>query len=158
MWLFDHKRKKKEKEEEAIAARQELIKELSKPLCQQKNGPGHLWEDFPPVIFYHSFGTAPYILVQESYVCRICGTRKDVNLEKLTWPHSIKSDVFNEALHEVEKKYKNLCKPASVVEDMINDAILVDRQRLKIWKQLHAPEEEKTTTHYEIKLKSTEGH
>lgn len=37
-------------------------------------------------------------------------------------------------------EYADLIKPRAVVEDMIEDAIHVDRQKLQIWKQLHAPE------------------
>lgn len=138
MGLFS--RRREQKEQEQLAREHEaLIEELSKPPCQQKGG-HHLFRDFPPVTAYawNGMDTASYIELRESYVCVFCGERVTKTLEKITYTHS-SYDEFFKKYDEFKDKYKDIVKPMGIVEDMINDAIMVDRQKLMYWEQLHAP-------------------
>jgi hypothetical protein len=49
----------------------------------------------------------------------------------------------------MEEQYKDLIKPGAIVEDMVNDAILVDRETLKYWDQIHNIGEQKKETEEE---------
>ena len=101
---------------------------------------GHMWRDFPPVLHYDTNKPKPYIKVVESYVCCICHKREDVVLEKTTYGSDVSvSHIMNE-VDSVKKRYKDMLQPIARVEDMIQDAIHVDRQKLQCWEKLHAPE------------------
>lgn len=141
----------KRRKEQAAAAREheELIKELSKPLCQQKGSKGHFYRDFPPYIIWNFDGDNPYIKIKEPYVCCYCHERVDKILQSYSWNHHVKWDQFDKALEQIKKEYKDIIKPIAVVEDMVNDAIMVDRQKLNIWDNLHTAMPQKQETEEE---------
>ena len=137
MGLFNRKKLEQQRQEEE---HQKIIEELSKPICQRKNG-NHMWRDFPPYLTYKWNGpkNQSVISIIEKYVCVFCHEIKVKTLEEWTYQYYPQKDFFEE-LESYEKKYKNLLKPRVIVEDMINDAIMVDRQKLQMWDQLHAAE------------------
>ena len=98
----------------------------------------HKWRDFPWYIQATYFaGTRRFELkIIEPYVCVHCKERKDVVL------HHVERDGYswNDAeklLAECWEKYGEHCQDRPIVEDMINDMQLVDRQYLEILKSLH---------------------
>lgn len=133
MGLFN--RKKKETEQ----ACENIIEELSKLPCERKGGK-HLYRDFPPYITYEWHGSfeQSYITLTEPYVCVYCGKRIDKPLEKRTLTGSTYEE-FSNTCKEFKKQYKDIAKPVGVVEDMVEDAIMLDRKKLMFWDQIHAP-------------------
>lgn len=125
----------------------ELLEELLKPPCQRKGG-DHKWRDFPAYLAFH---TSPQTVIEirEPYVCIYCGLRNDVNLQTMVWNNRLKKSDFEAELDRVQNEYKDLLKPRAIVEDMVNDAIMVDRETLKYWDQIHGLAEEKKETEEE---------
>lgn len=98
----------------------------------------HKWQDFPWYIQATYF--APYrrfdLKIIEPYVCVHCKERKDIVL------HHVERDNYSwdeseNLLDECWEKYGEHCKDRPIIEDMINDMQLVDRQYLEILKSLH---------------------
>ena len=99
----------------------------------------HKYKDFP----WYTDGTYNYetkvldVSVIEPYVCIHCGHRKNVVLD-----HFCR---FFEEFEEAENfyndfqdgKYANMIEKKAIVEDMINDMVLVDRQYIEIYRRLH---------------------
>lgn len=117
MGLF--KRKKKGEEQPV---------EIYKPkTCQ------HKWRDFPWFIEYgrrvNGYSYKYFVTVYEPYVCIYCKERKNVPLENF---ESSNYTSIETEKRRFENEYKDYIKPRAVVEDMINDMQLVDRQWLKI--------------------------
>ena len=123
--------------EEEERRKKELLEELAKPPCQQKGG-SHLWRDFPAFIQWKT-GKNGYIKVMEPYICTYCHERDDRLLEKTEYSN-LSQQRLDEIIDKLMAEYPDLIKPRVVVEDMVEDAIHVDRMRLKIWEQLHTPE------------------
>lgn len=102
---------------------------------------GHLWQDFPWTIedkyerdnFYNS-----RIEIVEYYVCRICHEIKRVRIG--TYYNNCKRSIHDEKVEQLKKEYAEQIKPAPVVQDMIQDMIHVDEERLKIWENIHKGE------------------
>ena len=112
---------KKEKEQKPIAIK-----------CE------HKWQDFPWYMqAIYSADTREFeIKLIEPYVCVHCKKRKDVVLHRIeranySW------DEAKELVDECWEKYGQYCKDRPIIEDMINDMQLVDRQYLEILKNLH---------------------
>ena len=122
----------KKKKQEQAQAHDEIIQELLKPPCQRAGGQ-HKWRDFPAYINYDSYSVS----VCEPYVCIYCGERKNVALERVTWNGGVKRGELQREIERMQTEYKDLVRPKAIVEDMVNDAILVDRETLKYWGQLH---------------------
>lgn len=120
------KRFKKEQQEEPI--------EVKTP-CELF---GHNWRDFPAYIEYEYHNNWFEIKIIEPYVCTICHTRDNIVLLKQEEYGSRK--VFDRVLKEIEEENKTIIKPRAVVNDMVNDAIRVDRLKLECWDKLHIPE------------------
>jgi hypothetical protein len=113
----------------------------------------HLYRDFPPVIYYTNRPGDCYIAVRETYVCVMCGDKREVTLEKQTWDHQPSDKLFEKALEEMQNKYKGWAQPIARVNDMIQDAIYVDRERLRIWEMLHKPDkQEENAVKYTLQL------
>ena len=131
---------KRKKQEPVEPSAEELLfqEELSKPVCQRKGGK-HMWRDFPPYITY-SFknGGSSMIKILEPYVCTFCNEVRKEILENWSFEGYEKKEFFEE-YHRLQRKYKDILQPEIVVMDMVHDAILVDRQKLMFWDQLHAP-------------------
>lgn len=141
MGIFSRKKKK----ETAPAKVEDIIVDPCKMF-------GHIYKDFPPYIRYSWGGNDGngVIKIEEYYVCHRCHNRKKVTLEEWSYSNSNREHFFSE-LEQMKKEYANLLKPQAVVEDMINDMIYVDEQKLKYWEQLHAPEPPKTDE-FEFKI------
>lgn len=136
MWPFS-KRKKTEETPKVIEPRP----------CQ------HKYKDFP----WYTDGTYNEntkvldVSIIEPYVCIHCGHRKDVVLDHF-------SRIFGK-FEEAEKfyddfqdgKYTNMIEKKAVVEDMINDMVLVDRQYIEIYMRLHGEESNKNEK-FEVNL------
>ena len=98
----------------------------------------HKWRDFPWYIkatYYDSVRRFELQII-EPYVCIHCKERKDVVLHEVvrnnsSWKH------VEELLAECEEKYGEHCQSRPVIEDMIHDMQLVDRQYLKIAESLY---------------------
>lgn len=98
----------------------------------------HKWKDFPWYItaFYYEDTNAFDLKIIEPYVCIHCKERKDVVL------HSVSRANFSwkqasKLLEECEEKYGEFCQPRPIVEDMIHDMQLIDRQYLEIAESLY---------------------
>lgn len=139
MFLSRKKRQEEEANRRYEEEHQKILEELSKPPCQRQGGQ-HMWRDFPPYISFTWEGNGRgNIEIIEKYVCTLCHKTTTKTLESLKYA-DYKRDLFFKDLEETQKKYKDFIKPRAIVEDMVNDAIMVDRQKLKFWDQLHAPE------------------
>ena len=94
----------------------------------------HKWQDFP-WIFTYVYDTRPggglYITITEPYVCIYCKKRKNVVLLEETY-HGIGKKEMLQIIRDKQEEYKDHIKPEAIVEDMINDFQLVDREWLKI--------------------------
>ena len=97
---------------------------------------GHLYKDFPAYMEYgiERDENCYFLRVTEPYVCRVCGKRID---KVLISKQYTKSNGFNDIVEKHKEELADILKPQAIVEDMINDAILVDRERLKYWEQIH---------------------
>lgn len=102
----------------------------------------HTWKDFPWYMRgeWITYGVGQQngeftLKISEPYICVHCKKRKDVDLLNLT-KMNISLKEANDILDTYEKRYKDELKPIPVVEDMINDYILVDREKLEIVEKL----------------------
>lgn len=91
----------------------------------------HKYRDFPWYVegsydndYYHY-----KIYVKEPYVCVWCGDRKDKVLQHIERTGS-KEDCLKE-LEALKKEYKSYVMRRAIIEDMINDMQLVDRDYLR---------------------------
>lgn len=137
MGIFSNRRRIKELEDKIARAEGEVEVEM-RPPCEVF---GHNWRDFPPFLTYSWQGETgeSYIKIHEYYVCTCCHKREAKTLLSRTY-RGYKQDYFFDAIKELKKEYKDILKPEAIVEDMVNDAIMVDRQKLKFWDQLHSPD------------------
>ena len=98
----------------------------------------HKWQDFPWYMqaTYYA-GTREFeIKLIEPYVCVHCKERKDVVLHRVE-RENYSWDDAEKLVDECWEKYGQYCKDRPIIEDMINDMQLVDRQYLEILKSLH---------------------
>lgn len=97
----------------------------------------HTWIDFPWFIRHkwapNSYGDKGIstLSVYEPYVCVHCKKRNDVLLYQES-EDGISVKRHWEKLKEWEEKYKDHIMPRPIVEDMINDAIYVDKGKIAI--------------------------
>ena len=145
------KTKKRIKELEAKIAEQETIAEIKSP-CELF---GHNWRDFPPFLEYDWNGRSNHstIVIKEYYVCTCCH-KKETKILLSRQYQGYDQDYFFDQVKELKEEYKDILKSEAIVEDMVNDAIMVDRQKLKYWDQLHAPEPPAKEP-FELKIKET---
>lgn len=103
---------------------------------------GHLWQDFPWIIEDKYDRDDSYYMsrieIKEYYVCRICHEIKKVTIG--TYCDNCKRSEHNEKVARLKQEYAEQIKPIPVVQDMIQDMIHVDEERLKIWENLHKGE------------------
>ena len=98
----------------------------------------HKWKDFP----WYMSGKYNYetryatLEIVEPYVCIHCKERKDVVLHSIARANYDWEDT-KELLDTADKLYGKYCEPRPVVEDMINDMQLVDREYLKFAELIH---------------------
>lgn len=101
---------------------------------------GHNWRDFPAYVdFTWDSKETSKITIIEPYVCTCCHQRLDKVLLSRSYT-GYSEERFYDELEEYKKEYKEIIKPKGIVEDMVQDAIMVDRARLKYWDSLHMPE------------------
>ena len=123
MWPFSKRLKKSEKK-------------VYVPTVRECN---HKYKDFP----WYTDGKYDYntkvleVSVKEPYVCIHCGHRKDVVLDHFSriFYDFAEADKFYEDFQN--SHYTDKMQPRIIVEDMINDMVLVDRQYLDIYMKLH---------------------
>ena len=103
----------------------------------------HKYRDFP----WYTDGTYNYdtkvldVSVIEPYVCIHCGHRKNVVLDHFCriFEEFGEAEKFYDDFQDGE--YTNMIEKKAVVEDMINDMVLVDRQYVDIYMKLHQSQE-----------------
>lgn len=129
MGLF---KKKKQEEKEPV---------VIKTPCEMF---GHIYQDFPWIIEDKYDPRNPQykscIEIYEPYVCRVCHKTKMVKLQ--SYYENIKRAEHDEKVKQLEKQFATQLKPAPIVYDMINDMILVDKEKLKAWEKVISPQEE----------------
>lgn len=109
---------------------------------KNKNSPlpsppcNHKWKDFPWYIESTLFDNGKLLVeIIEPYVCIYCKKQKNIILKKITRSNITRSGA-NELICELEEKYKDFIKDEAVVNDMINDMILVDREYLRLYEEV----------------------
>lgn len=96
----------------------------------------HKWKDFPWYIDAVLYGGSElHVKIVEPYVCIYCKKRKDVILKEQTHLNYTVSKAYDFIL-SLEEKYKDFIKDEAVVNDMINDMILVDREYLRLYEEV----------------------
>ena len=97
----------------------------------------HKYQDFPWYMekSWNSYYRRLQIKIIEPYVCIYCHQRKNVTLLDDEWS-SIPIAKRDEIIEIVTQKYSDHLQPKAIVEDMVNDMQLVDRQWLEIANQL----------------------
>ncbi|MBQ9613065.1 MAG: hypothetical protein IJV14_10865 [Lachnospiraceae bacterium] len=107
-------------------------KENKKPVCI------HKWKDFPPYLVYST--TNMLVQIIEPYVCVYCKERKDVYLLNECWKgEGIYSySHFQQVVKQYQDTYKDILRPRVIVEDMVHDEMLVDREHLRILEDIRS--------------------
>ena len=111
------------------------LKNSDKPVEFKCN---HKWQDFPwymQATYYEDTRKFEIKLI-EPYVCVHCKERKDVILHHLERDNYSWDDA-EKLVDDCWVKYGKYCKDRPIIEDMIHDMQLVDRQYLEILKNLH---------------------
>ena len=110
---------------------------------------GHTWKDFPAYMIanWKSSIREGTVSIVEPYVCLCCKERKDITLFDGEYSCAKQSN-FQEIVDFIYNKHKAILQPQHIVEDMINDTIYVDREKLDAWERLHGKREKE-----EFKLK-----
>jgi len=142
--------------DELAEAYKEAIKPVAPPPCT------HTWLDFPWYLD-HSWkpGHDNYnpdigestLTIYEPYVCVHCQKRKDVRLYSERETGVTAKRHWNKKA-EWEEQYKDHLKPKPIVEDMINDAVMVDKGKVAIVAKLRGikDEERKDKNQYRVEL------
>lgn len=96
----------------------------------------HTWQDFPWYILQHYTSTdkTSILEIYEPYVCIHCGERMDKKLfnEKIV---GVSLREHTDRKKALESHFKEYIKPQPIVEDMIYDMQLVDRERIDKFKK-----------------------
>lgn len=96
----------------------------------------HKWQDFPWYIEGVYNNNVQTTTITEPYVCVHCGKRKNVILFENT--RRVKSFEEGSKIYEdIRGIYAEHIEDRAVVEDMIADMQLVDRDYLKYWNIVH---------------------
>lgn len=94
----------------------------------------HLWKDFPWYAEgeYNDDTGNLYLQITEPYVCVRCKKRKDVKL--YDWHGYFKTkEEADKKFRRIQEQYTDYLKDRPIIEDMINDYQLVDREALAIF-------------------------
>jgi phosphoketolase len=94
-----------------------------------------------------------YCKIIEPYVCTMCQKREDRILLRRELTNYKPRDFFDYA-EKLKEEHAYMLKPEAEVMDMVNDAMMVDRQKLKFWDSLHAPEAPTEKEEFEFKIPS----
>lgn len=111
---------------------------------------GHTWKDFPAYMttIWDRHGESS-ITITEPYVCLCCKQRKDVPLLHFQY-YNINRNTLTDIKQQYEQEYASILKPRGIIEDMINDVIYVDREKLDAWERLHGNAPEKKEFKFKI--------
>ena len=99
----------------------------------------HTWKDFPWYLmstYYPSEDLSEHVII-EPYVCAHCKERKNIELLHVK-RYTFTRKAFDDLIGTYNEAYKNQLAPKPVVEDMINDFIYVDREKLDILEKLRS--------------------
>lgn len=98
----------------------------------------HKWQDFPWILHgdYDPVRHTEHITLTEPYVCIHCGKRKDVKLYELL-RSAMSRDEAEKLYDTIYSKFSDRIEHAAIVEDMIADMQLVDREYLKYYNIVH---------------------
>lgn len=104
----------------------------------------HVWKDFPWYIegVYDLDYNAETITIYEPYVCVHCKERKDVILLKVNRYVENRKE-GSKILGGYIDEFKSYLVSRPIVEDMINDFIYVDREKLELLENLYKISKEK---------------
>lgn len=127
MCLF---RKKKRQEDPALA-----MLETMKCLHKFQDFPWYIEGLFKFCDYDFNYGKQT-ISIYKPYVCIHCKERKDVLLQEMHNAHMTEAE-GDQWYNAVRKQYAEHIKPRPVVEAMINDMQLVDREYLELAKLYH---------------------
>ena len=94
----------------------------------------HTWKDFPWYInfVYNTYTSELKVCIYEPYVCVHCKKREDICLDTYVRTNIPSVEKAREEVSKIEKNLEGHTKPRVLVEDMINDYIYVDREKLGI--------------------------
>lgn len=94
----------------------------------------HTWKDFPWYThsIYNAYTSNLEVQIYEPYVCIHCKERKDIRLDTYIRTNIPSLEKAHEEVSRIEKDLEGHAKPRVLVEDMINDYIYVDREKLGI--------------------------
>lgn len=96
----------------------------------------HKYKDFPAYLVYTYRDRSLNLKIQEPYVCIYCKKRKYITLVEHN-VSGISKEESGAIIKQAEREYQSILKPQGIVEDMVNDFIMVDRQYLEIADSLH---------------------
>ena len=100
----------------------------------------HKWKDFPWYIqrdVERDYNSTTYLIrVWQPYVCVKCKERRDESLETVKVQTRNARDEYYERMLE---DYKDKVLPIAVVEDMVKDEQLVDREYLRLMDDFQNP-------------------
>lgn len=111
---------------------------------------GHTWKDFPAymTMVWDKYGESSITII-EPYVCLCCKQRKDIPLYHFH-RYNMTRNTLADMKQQLEQEYASILKPRAIVEDMINDAIYVDREKLDAWERLHSDTKKKEEFKFRI--------
>lgn len=111
---------------------------------------GHTWKDFPAYMtaIWTKYGESS-VTITEPYVCLCCKQRKDVPLLHFQY-YNISRNTLADIKRQYEQEYASILKPRGIIEDMINDVIYVDREKLDAWERLHSNTKKKEEFKFKI--------
>lgn len=110
-------------------------KKIDPPVLIEPLPCNHKWYDFPPFLDYTLSQNVLHVWITEPYICIYCKEREDKRLVDDTYGGVSKAGA-EDILNHYKKEYEGLLKPVGVVEDMVNDFQMVDKQSLEIAQQL----------------------
>lgn len=99
----------------------------------------HKWKDFPWYFSgtYYEDTKRYNLKIIKPYVCIHCKARKDIVLNEINRSNYSWED-GSKTLDYYAKKYDQYCEPRPVVENMINDMQLVDKEYLKLIEEIRS--------------------
>lgn len=95
----------------------------------------HKWQDFPWYCEFSWGGGEFEVKIIEPYVCIYCKKRQNVELLYNHYLGITEAERLKK-IREIKEDFKDRLQPKPIVEDMIHDFQLVDRQWLEIAKAL----------------------
>lgn len=103
----------------------------------------HTWKDFPWYMkaIYNPDRYVQSIDIYEPYICVHCKKRNDVQLFHID-RYVGNREKGERLIANIAKAYEEHLEDAAIVEDMINDFIYVDREKLEIIEKLRNGNEE----------------